>query len=125
MSQTRYESDVGQTRCKESIRAIFRVCTCSLDHLTDHGVVILLARSLEKDVCPSIDEKTDTGCVSSLPRSPDTIGLLDFFSELSIIGRKAILQVAAYCPGLDCKTDSLVDSFRRIAIAAFQIDRHG
>jgi hypothetical protein len=82
LSQTRYESDVGQTRCKESIRAGLRVCPCSLDYLNDYGVAILLARSLEKDVCPSIDEETDTGGVGGLPRSPDTIGLLDFFSEL-------------------------------------------
>jgi hypothetical protein len=96
---------------------------CSLDSLNDHNIVRLFGRSLEKDICPSIDEETILSCVSSSPRVSDTIGLVARLSEFSIC-RKAVFQVAAYRPRLDGKLDRLIDRIHGIAIAAFQVDRH-
>ena len=123
LSQTRDQSDIDQTRREYPIRASVCICVCSIDSLNDHNILILFGRSLEKDICPSIDEETILGCVSSLPRVSDTIGLVARLSEFSI-RRKAVFQVAAYRPRLDGKLDRLFDRIHGIAIAAFQVDRH-
>ena len=85
---------------------------------------MLVWRSLEKNVSPSIDEEMNIGCIGRLSSAPDAIGLIDCLAEFSI-GWKAVLQVAAYRPRVNCQSDGLGDYFRRIAVAAFQIDRHG
>jgi hypothetical protein len=84
---------------------------------------MLFGRSLEKDICPSIDEEMVLGCVSSSPRVSDTMGLVARLSELSIC-QKAVFQVAAYRPRLDGTLDRLFDRIHGIAITAFQVDRH-
>jgi hypothetical protein len=84
---------------------------------------MLCGRSLEKDICPSIDEETVLACVSSLPRVSDTTGLVARLSEFSIC-QKAVFQVAAYRPRLDGNLDRLFDRIHGIAIAAFEVDRH-
>jgi hypothetical protein len=85
---------------------------------------MLFGRLLEKDIGPSIDEEADIRSIGDLPSAADAIGLIDGVAEFSI-RRKAILQVAAYSPGVDRQSDGLAHEFLRVAIAAFQIDRHG
>src|SRR5215472_8682017 len=85
---------------------------------------MLFGRSLEKDVGPSIDEKRDIGGLDGLPSAADTVGLIDCLAEFSIRW-KTVFQVAAYSARIDCETNRLADNSRRVAIAAFQVDRHG
>jgi hypothetical protein len=123
VGEARDQSEIRQTGGEEPIRASFRICACSLDRLDDHGIVVLFGWSLEKDVCPRIDEEVDLGCIGRLPSAPDAIDLIDRLAKFAV-RRKAVLQVAPHGPRVDRQTDGLADHFRRVAVAAFQIDRH-
>jgi hypothetical protein len=98
--QTRDQSDIRQAGREESISSSLRICVCSIDRLSDHNVVMLFRRSLEKDISPGVDEEANVGCIGGLASAPDSIGMIDCLAELSI-RRKAILQVAAYGPRVD------------------------
>src|ERR1700733_4353074 len=116
------QRDIRQAGREEPIRTSFRICACSRDRLNDHSIVMRFGRSLKKDICPSIDEEADIGCIGRMPSVSDAIALLDGFTKSSI-RRKTILEVAAYRPRVDRQSDGLADHLRPIAISAFQIDR--
>ncbi len=101
--QARNQSDIRQAGCEESIGSSLRIRVCSIDRISDHNIVMLFRRSLEKDVSPSVDEEADVGCIGSLASAPDAIGMIDCLAKLSI-RRKAILQVAAYGPASIART---------------------
>ena len=121
-SETRDQSDIRQTGREEPIGAGFRIRACTLDRLDYESIVMLFGRSLEKDICPRIDEEADAGRISRLPNASDAIALIDRLAEASI-RRKAVFEVAAYGPRVDRETDGLADRHGRVAVAAFQIDR--
>src|ERR1700722_2487193 len=104
------QRDIRQTGREEPVCAGFRICARSSDHLDDHGIVMLLWRSLEKDIGSSIDEETDTGCIGRLPSAPDATDLIGCLAELSIF-RKTVFQVTAYGAGVDRQTDRFADHF--------------
>src|SRR5262249_31741479 len=58
-----------------------------------------------------------------LSRPPNASALIGHFAERSV-RRKAVFQVTAHSPRLNCQRDGLADRRRRIAIAALQIDGH-
>ena len=88
--QTRDQNDIRQAGREESIGSSLRIRVCSIDRISDHKIVMLLRRSLKKDISPGVDEKADVGCIGGLAGAPDAIGIIDSLAELSI-RRKAIL----------------------------------
>jgi len=79
-------------------------------------------RSLEKDICPSINEERDIGCVGRLASAADAIDLIDCLTEFST-SWKTVLQVAAYGPRVD-RRSNVSRPLPMLTITAFQIDCH-
>jgi hypothetical protein len=48
---------------------------------------MLFGRCLEKDICPSINEEGDIGCVGRLASAADAIDLIDCVTEFSTRGK--------------------------------------
>src|ERR1700690_2457793 len=84
---------------------------------------MLSGRALEEDICPRIDEEVGISRSCRLTSVSDASALIGYIAECSIRW-KAVLQVAAYGARFDRQGNGLTDHFRRVTIAAFQIDRY-
>src|SRR5262249_59929749 len=82
---------------------------------------MLLGRSLEKDIRPSIDEKGDFGCVGGLPSSSDAIALINCLAQSSIRW-EAVFKITADCSRDNHRVDGLAHHLWPVTITAFHTD---
>src|SRR5215469_16195084 len=120
-SKSRNQSDIRQARRKQSVSPSISVGTRSFARLSHHTVSMLLRWCLEKDIGPNIEKKLYMGRIAHLASTSNTITLISNVAKSSICG-KAVLQIAAHCPGIYRQPDGFADRIWCGAIAAFQID---
>ena len=66
---------------------------------SDHHIVMLFRRLLEKGISPGVDEEADVGFIGGLASAPDAIGIIDSLAELSI-RRKLSSRLQPTAPAL-------------------------
>src|SRR6266576_2236774 len=117
------QSDIRQTGREDPIRTRLRVCECSLNRLIDHWILMFFRRFLEENVCPSINEELSLRLVGHAAGASDAVCLIGCLPKFPTTW-KAVFQIAPYGASLYGQTDGCAHSFRRVAVAAFEVHRH-
>src|SRR2546429_3527713 len=70
----------------------------------------------------SVDEEINTRCIRRPSSASNALALIDRLAEFSVC-RETVFEITAYGTCFDGQTDGFGGGFRRVTIAAFQIDR--
>jgi len=123
LREARDQFGIDETRDEDSVGTRFCVRVCSFDGVLEHSVAVFGGWSLKEHVGTGVDEEINTRCIRRPSSASNALALIDRLAEFSVC-RETVFEITAYGTCFDGQTDGFGGGFRRVTIAAFQIDRH-